>query len=77
MAKYQGHDSRAAWNVSLWINNHEGLYNLARGHARRAKTLDIAAQAILADLNDSGLTETPDGFRFTKTSIRKAIADIL
>lgn len=35
MAKYQGHKNWNHWNVSLWINNDEGLYKLARECIRR------------------------------------------
>lgn len=35
MAQYNGYPSWNAWNVSLWINNDEGLYNLCRDAVRR------------------------------------------
>jgi hypothetical protein len=30
MAKYNGHKNWNHWNVSLWVNNDEGLYRMAR-----------------------------------------------
>jgi len=71
---YNGHKSHAAWNVSLWINNDEGLYNMARGHLRRyGRTRDEAAAAMLSDLIEIGATHTPDGVPYTKTNIRLAM----
>ena len=32
---YNGHKNWNYWNVSLWINNDEGLYNLAIQAKRR------------------------------------------
>ena len=28
--EYNGWENYETWNVALWINNHEGLYNFAR-----------------------------------------------
>jgi hypothetical protein len=30
---YNGHKNYQTWNVLLWINNDEGLYNIARSEA--------------------------------------------
>ena len=74
--KYQGHKNWNHWNVSLWISNDEGLYQMAKGYIRRCRTLNEAAIAILEDLHERGITHTPDGAPYTKTSIRAAIADL-
>lgn len=73
---YQGHKNWNHWNVSLWIGNDEGLYQMAKGYVRRCRTLNEAAIAILEDLHERGVTHTPDGAKYTKTSIRAAITDL-
>jgi hypothetical protein len=74
MVTYNGHPSYNAWNVSLWINNDEGLYNEARRHVRREASKGAAAAAMLFSLREAGFWETPDGVRYTKTNIRRAMA---
>ena len=73
VAKYNGHRSWNAWNVSLWLNNDEGLYRravelatqhgLARGARRMA--IELAGE------------RTPDGGRYNFTTVREAMRDIL
>jgi len=73
MAKYNGHASWAQWNVSLWINNDEGLYRSALRAIALAKTKDKGAKWFMRELEKMGLTHTPDGARYTKTAIRNAM----
>lgn len=73
MTAYNGYKSWAQWNVSLWINNDEGLYRLALQCARRHGKRE-GAMAMLTELRELGLTHTPDGARYTVTSIRAAMA---
>jgi hypothetical protein len=82
MATYQGHKNYNHWNVSLWLNNDEHLYNIARHmkrhyanarmHADEQRTVFIARQ-VLQRLKDEGLTHTPDGVEYTVTTIRAAM----
>jgi hypothetical protein len=76
MAKYNGHKNWNHWNVSLWINNDENLYNIARNAVRRHNTKDEAARAVLAELKAMKITETQDGAPYTVTTIRAAIAGL-
>jgi hypothetical protein len=75
MAKkpYNGHESHAAWNVSLWIGNDEGLYRMAREHIRRASNRDEAARAMFDDLAGMGIHATPDGTKYSQHTIRLAM----
>ena len=73
MAQYNGHRSWNAWNVSLWINNDEGLYNMARQAVRAGMDRRAAADNMLIWLRSNGITETPDGAPYTVTSIREAM----
>jgi hypothetical protein len=73
MAKYYGHPSRAAWNVSLWINNDESLYDLARRCVMVTKNRRQAAERMLSVLTSYGIEKTPDGYKYTITNIRNAM----
>lgn len=73
MATYNGHKSWNAWNVSLWINNDEGLYLLAVDCRKRFKNAGAAARAFI---RECGMTTTPDGGKFNQTVVRLAITDI-
>ena len=70
---YNGHTSYNAWNISLWINNDESLYNMARDYISMAANKEIAAQAMTNVLSEMGTAYTPDGVPYTKTNIRKAM----
>lgn len=69
---YQGHKNRNHWNVSLWLFNDEGLYNLMREISRENKRLDDAVDALLALLPE----RTPDGVRFSKSGVRAAVKEV-
>jgi hypothetical protein len=71
MASYQGHRSWAAWNVSLWINNDESLYTFAR-ELVRFKCRRNAARVLMESLPP----RTPDGARYTLTSVIEALRGI-
>ena len=70
---YNGHRSWNAWNVSLWINNDEGLYRRAVDLAKRH---GIARGAALLAREMEG-ERTPDGARYNLTCIREAMRDIV
>lgn len=74
MAKYQGHKNWNHWNVSLWINNDEGLYRMAKQRAGIYRgSRQYAAKRMLEDLHDMGITHTPDGAPYSVSSIRAAM----
>jgi len=73
---YQGHKNWNHWNVSLWINNDEYLYSLARQYRRRHKNASVAAECLRVLLDDLGLKKTPDGAPYSTSALRCAILDI-
>lgn len=75
MATYQGHKNWNHWNVSLWINNDEGLYDLARQAIRDAQTRTTSsrAKAVQYFLDAVGATHTPDGAPYSASSVRAAM----
>ena len=73
MATYNGHKNWNHWNVSLWINNDEALYGLARDSVRIWPTRRIAVNQFIAHLAARGVTKTPDGAPYTSSSVRAAL----
>ena len=61
------------WNVSLWINNDQGLYNLAKDMMRQTRSIYKAADAILNTLQECGITHTPDGAKYSRAAIVAAL----
>lgn len=75
MPTYQGHKNYNHWNVSLWINNDEELYRLAKRcvvfHQNRiTSNRDGAAREFLKIV---GVEKTPDGAPYTFSSVRAAM----
>lgn len=75
MNTYNGHKNYNHWNVSLWINNDESLYRMARQYVRLYGKLP-AAMAMLRELHDVGIFKTPDGALYSVSSIRAAMVDM-
>lgn len=73
MAKYNGHRSWNAWNVSLWINNDEGLYRMAQDYAKRYG-IERGARHMAAMLDGE---KTPDGAKYNLTCVREAMREII
>ena len=73
---YNGHKNWNHWNVSLWINNDEGLYRMALFYARQRHDRKKAAKDLLEYLNENGITHTPDGAPYSVTTIRAAMVEM-
>ena len=67
--KYNSHKNWNHWNVSLWINNDEGLYSLAQTAIRQSSTRREAAERMLPCLDRC----TPDGAPYSVSAIRAAM----
>ena len=61
---YNGWANYETWNVALWLQNDEGLYNLAREYF----TYDVLTEVLYLEF---GLKETPDGVKFNDPKINR------
>ena len=59
---YNGWENYETWNVALWINNEEGLYNLAMEAGDYETLVDVL-------YNDYGVKETQDGVKFADSKV--------
>ena len=50
-----GYANWATWNCALWLNNDEGLYNLALSH------VNMGYASLVEELKHLGQVNTPDG----------------
>jgi hypothetical protein len=76
---YNGHKNWNHWNVSLWINNDEGLYRAAQTWLRAAGgSRKRAAKGMLYALKYEGIRtpHTPDGAPYSASAIYAAMAGI-
>ena len=64
------HENSGHENVSWWINNDEGLYRMAMDCIRYSSSKDAAARAFLNELEECGLSHTPDGASYSYPSVR-------
>jgi hypothetical protein len=70
---FNGHKNWNHWNVSLWLNNDEGLYREMIHFLGYASTKDRAARMMIDSLKSTGATYTRDGAPYSYTTIRAAM----
>ena len=72
---YNGWKDWETWNVALWINNDENLYNMAQENIRLFKP-SVAAEAMFEELKRDNIFETPDKALYTPERILAEIRDM-
>ena len=65
---YNGWANYETWNVALWIQNDEGLYNLALTLSDYQELVDVL-------YNEYGVTETKDGVKFNSPKLNRIELD--
>ena len=57
--EYNGWSDWTTWNCALWINNDQGLYNIAKDDCE--DWFDF-----IAAMSEYGMNKTPDGAKWTE-----------
>jgi hypothetical protein len=73
---YNGHKNWNHWNVSLWLNNDEGLYRAALCHLKAAGgSRKRAARSLYYALTSETprTLKTPDGAPYSVTTVYAAM----
>ena len=68
-----GYKNWTHWNVSLWINNDEGFYNLALECKELSNNLNEAALQFISQV---GTGSTPDGASWSLSAVKAAIKEL-
>jgi|LauGreDrversion4_2_1035121.scaffolds.fasta_scaffold08528_1 hypothetical protein len=70
---YNGWSNYETWNVAQWLTAQPDLYDLCRRHSNSANTYaDVAFE-----LNQRGITSTPDGVLFWSETINTTELDAM
>ena len=59
--EYNGWENYETWNVALWLQNDQGLYDLAMEVGNYVDFVEV--------LNDCGSDSTPDGVKFNDPKV--------
>jgi hypothetical protein len=63
-------------NISFWINADERLHSIARACVMYSENSTIAAKKFILSLKKHGETKTPNGFRYTISSVSSAMENM-
>ena len=73
---YNGFKNWNHWNVSLWVNNDEGLYIIVMEYLRNGYTKDQTSRLVFEWLKSEGINKTPDGASYSISSIRSSLVGV-
>lgn len=62
---YNGWANWETWNVALWIQNDEGIYNTARMFRHRSNPY----AAFIDSMRECGFRRTPDGVQYNDSKL--------
>ena len=64
----QGWKNRDTWNVALWLNNDEGLYNRYRAEVSLYPGGKVRTAAQAREVVSRVMSSTPDGANFKRVN---------